>query len=119
MVFNQQVDEDETSGVESPPAGEEQAGSAVHQVTKNCDRDAEIKSLNVFKLFRLLPLRRQKMAMLLLAQLQATAMQQRYRVRVRMIHRSTRKTGLLQEETPSRWYVVCSQTVEVAPLEQD
>lgn len=34
LVFNQQVDEEEASGVESPPAAEQQAASAEHQVTQ-------------------------------------------------------------------------------------
>lgn len=34
LVFNQQVDEEEASGVEPPPAAEQQAVSAEHQVTQ-------------------------------------------------------------------------------------
>lgn len=43
--------------------------------------------------------------MLLLAQLQTTVMQQSHQVKVKMVHRSTRKTLLPQEETPNRWFV--------------
>lgn len=47
MVFNQQADEGETSGVESPPAGEEQTVPAGHQVTQ-AENVMHPKGLDVF-----------------------------------------------------------------------